>query len=302
MIETGRGACTVYPDEVTVNCKSQPVLNQIESCPTPCPANKCGPNSYCDCGTGNCICNSGFYGPDCKTDTCAAAQCDPVNGRCSTRYLGGTLAVTNGECVCRPGTYGEKCDANPCAGNTCSGHGSCKIMGEFDYTCICNVGYDGLKCENQCTPPTNITDKTPPNSVCQPPCYSGIQYYPDVDFHGTDTANQPASTAQECGSYCLANPKCNAFVFPGWCYMKTGVSSYTSLNTTVGGARCGLVNVSIYYVPDNTPTSSLVTIPTTHSTIGHLDVHPSTSSNSSMFIFFFAFLFVFLFAWRMIQK
>jgi len=249
MIQTGRGACTSFPDTPAVDCKTQPVLNQLEYCPSVCPANKCGANSYCDCGSGNCVCNSGFTGPNCKIDTCAAAQCDPINGRCSARYLGGSLPVTRGECVCKPGTYGSKCNANPCAGNTCSGHGVCKVMSEFEYTCICNDGYDGQKCENSCVAPADITPSTPANSVCQPPCYSGIQYYPDVDIRGPDTSNQPVSTAEECGKLCEANEKCNSFVFPGWCYMKTGVDSYTALNSTVGGIRCGLVNVSIYYGP-----------------------------------------------------
>jgi len=249
MIETGRGACTTFPDEPTINCKTQPVLTQVETCPTACPANKCGANAYCDCGTGNCICNSGYFGPDCKIDTCATAQCDPVNGRCATRYLGGTLPVTRGECVCKPGTYGTKCDANPCAGNTCNGNGLCKVMSEFDWTCVCNDGYDGLKCESKCTPPTQITNSTPANTICQPPCYNGIQYYPDVDIHGPDTSNAGTETAEDCGKLCEANPLCNSFVWPGHCYMKTGVQSYTPLNTTIGGIRCGLVNISIYYGP-----------------------------------------------------
>jgi len=193
--------------------------------------------------------NSGFTGPNCKTDTCAAAQCDPVNGRCSTRYLGGSLPVTKGECVCKPGSYGSKCNANSCAGNTCSGNGVCKVMSEFNWTCVCNTGYDGLKCESKCVAPADITPNTPADQVCQPPCYNGIQYYPDVDIHGPDTSNQPVSTAEDCGKLCEGNPKCNSFVFPGWCYMKTGVSSFSPLNTTIGGIRCGLVNISIYYGP-----------------------------------------------------
>jgi len=253
MIQTGRGACTTYPDEAPINCKSQPALNQIENCPTVCPANKCGSNGYCDCGTGNCLCDAGFSGPDCKNDMCAAAQCDPINGRCTARYMGGNLPVTQGACICRPGTYGPKCNSNACAGNTCSGNGICKNQGEVDYTCVCNEGYDGLKCENKCTPPSQITSNTTANQVCQPPCYLGIQYYGSISISGPDTASEGAATAEECGQDCMATPTCKCFVYPGTCYMKTAVSSVSSNATRVSGARCGFYQIGVPYTTYTPP-------------------------------------------------
>ena len=46
-------------------------------------------NGYCDCATGECLCNPGFSGLNCNIDTCAAAGC--VNGNCVAQYLGGDL-------------------------------------------------------------------------------------------------------------------------------------------------------------------------------------------------------------------
>jgi hypothetical protein len=102
----GRGACTSFPDMSPVNCRSQPKLSNVEHCPGKCP-NGCT-NGYCDCASGQCLCNPGFSGSNCNIDTCAAAGC--VNGNCAAQYLGGELFVTNKPCVCMDGWYGEKCD------------------------------------------------------------------------------------------------------------------------------------------------------------------------------------------------
>lgn len=102
----GRGACTSFPDMSPINCRSQPKLSNVESCPNKCP-NGCR-NGYCDCASGECLCNPGFSGPNCNIDLCAAAGC--VNGNCVARYLGSSLPVTKKQCVCIDGWYGDKCD------------------------------------------------------------------------------------------------------------------------------------------------------------------------------------------------
>jgi hypothetical protein len=103
---TGRGACTSFPDMPSVNCRSQPKLSNIEHCPEKCP-NGCR-NGYCDCATGECLCNPGFSGSNCNIDSCAAAGC--VNGNCAAKYLGQDLFVTKKPCVCMDGWYGDRCD------------------------------------------------------------------------------------------------------------------------------------------------------------------------------------------------
>ena len=102
----GRGACTSHPDMAPVNCRTQPKLSNVENCPAKCP-NGCT-NGYCDCATGECLCNPGFSGSNCNIDTCAAARC--VNGNCAAKYLGQDLFVTNKPCICMEGWYGDKCD------------------------------------------------------------------------------------------------------------------------------------------------------------------------------------------------
>ena len=102
----GRGACSPYPDMPNVNCKTEPQLSNVENCPDNCHLG-CT-NGYCDCETGECLCNPGFAGPNCSIDTCTVAGC--VNGNCAAKYLGGELPVTNKPCVCIDGWYGDKCD------------------------------------------------------------------------------------------------------------------------------------------------------------------------------------------------
>ncbi|CAF1388780.1 unnamed protein product [Rotaria magnacalcarata] len=102
----GRGACTSFPDMQSVDCRSQPKLSNIEHCPGKCPSG-CT-NGYCDCATGECLCDPGFSGSHCNIDTCAAARC--INGNCVAQYLGQELLVTNKPCVCIDGWYGDKCD------------------------------------------------------------------------------------------------------------------------------------------------------------------------------------------------
>lgn len=103
----GRGACTKNPDMPIQNCRNQPKLSNVESCPGKC--NKNCTNGYCDCATGECLCNPGFSGLNCEKDICASAGC--VNGYCADRYLGGDLSSSLNKCVCKDGWYGEKCDS-----------------------------------------------------------------------------------------------------------------------------------------------------------------------------------------------
>ena len=102
----GRGACTSFSDMAPIDCRSQPKLSITENCPGKCP-NGCT-NGYCDCATGECLCNPGFSGSNCNIDTCGAAGC--VNGNCAAHFLGRDLLVTNKPCVCSDGWYGDRCD------------------------------------------------------------------------------------------------------------------------------------------------------------------------------------------------
>lgn len=89
-----------------INCTLQPKLTNIEFCPNRCP-NGCR-NGYCDCATGQCLCNPGFSGLNCSIDTCTAARC--IHGTCAARYLGESLPVTSKACVCMDGWYGDQCN------------------------------------------------------------------------------------------------------------------------------------------------------------------------------------------------
>ncbi|KAL6070194.1 G8 domain-containing protein [Balamuthia mandrillaris] len=145
--EVGRGACTAHPDMPEIDCAEVPEISLL-SCPELC-SEECPENAYCDCGTGECRCEAGFFGPDCQRDICASARCGP-HGKCTSRYLGGTLAPASAACVCEPPFTGPTCEANPCEGVTCSGNGVCMPLGETAYYCQCNNGFNGDNCENTC--------------------------------------------------------------------------------------------------------------------------------------------------------
>jgi len=225
--QVGRGACSPNADELAINCKSKALLDQTEkTCHTPCAA-ACNANSFCDCGSGTCMCNAGFTGPNCATDLCAAAGCG-VNGRCAAKYLGGTLAVTDGACVCKSGTFGSKCDANPCAGVACSNHGQCQITSATAATCVCSAGWNGYNCETACA-----------GSSCQPPCLLGFKYYKDTDIGATDITSSPASSKEACGVLCTQNAKCNSFTYNGNCYLKGSPSQTLRTQSGAwGGIAC----------------------------------------------------------------
>jgi len=94
----GRGACTNFPDRPRTDCTLVPKMYLDEICDQ-CSSINCGPNAYCDCGTKQCICKSGFSGPNCQNDICSNAKCDPEKAACTMRYLGGDLLATLQQCV-----------------------------------------------------------------------------------------------------------------------------------------------------------------------------------------------------------
>jgi len=94
----GRGACSEYPDSPHIDCTHVPKMYVAEQCDQ-CATVNCGPNAYCDCGTKQCMCISGFSGPNCQNDICSSAKCDPVKAACAMRYLGGDMQATLQQCV-----------------------------------------------------------------------------------------------------------------------------------------------------------------------------------------------------------
>jgi len=143
-----RGACTTHPDMPAVTCKTQPLLTP-PACPTNCTEDCKAKNAYCDCGTRKCICEPGFYGPNCEFDICSESRCQN-GGKCSSKFLGGDLSVSSGACICPQPFQGEACEKNPCDGVTCSGNGKCVSKGPNSYKCECNAPYTGETCSQSC--------------------------------------------------------------------------------------------------------------------------------------------------------
>ena len=110
-----RGACSAWPDEPNPECSDAPML-QVPACPELCDGG-CD-NGYCDCGHAQCVCMSGYSGPDCSVDICASSRCG-VHGECTARYLGSLLPTVAASCECEHPWVGPTCEENPCADVQC---------------------------------------------------------------------------------------------------------------------------------------------------------------------------------------
>lgn len=119
-------------------------------CPELCNSECDDATSYCDCGSAECKCKTGFYGDNCSEDLCSAARCQ--HGVCAATYLGGELPVTANACICDDGWSGPLCQYNPCiaTSKTCSGHGTCVAASDTEAKCICDAGYSGEDCTESC--------------------------------------------------------------------------------------------------------------------------------------------------------
>jgi len=233
----GRGACTSWPDKPLVDC-SKLTENYLQENCTQCVGTNCGPHGYCDCGTVKCMCESGFSGPNCETDICTQAGCDPTAGGCTMRYLGGTMPVTLVPCACKEGTFGAQCNANPC------GHlkkncvqGNCTIISATEAMCTCNDNYQGVYCDQYCGDNKNYPK-------CEAPCDLGMQYYPNSDFTGANILATSTDSYQDCGALCLSMSNCNGWAWNGaGCYLKNA-GHLTQNNGVWAGTRCNFTPIT----------------------------------------------------------
>jgi len=229
--QTGRGACTSYPDMPAVDCSTVPPPALME-CPSDCDPACDAPNQYCDCGRNVCMCTPGFSGDDCSFDICAPARCGE-NGVCTLRYLGGDAIGTYAACLCTQPWAGPTCEDNPCEGQTCNGHGTCVSLSAATYECQCDNGYWGSQCTETC------------NSVCPGAFPYGCPLNQDVP------------------SYCGSNGGCSFGNNPpaGWCCYNncdddpcTGVECPIPTSDCVYGGMCEEGTCS---APTNAPDGSL---------------------------------------------
>lgn len=128
--------------------------------------------AQCHHVTGECKCDAGWTGADCRTacptgmwgvgcsnqcECSNGAQCDAVTGKIS--HLASVVACKTmilGECTCPPGLMGKKCDQD-CPpglfGANCVQHCLCLNNGTCDRKtgeCSCQPGWIGPACEFLC--------------------------------------------------------------------------------------------------------------------------------------------------------
>uniref|UniRef100_A0A4W5KQ79 EGF-like domain-containing protein n=1 Tax=Hucho hucho TaxID=62062 RepID=A0A4W5KQ79_9TELE len=137
-----------------------------ESCPGNC-------NNKGRCVNGQCVCDTGFTGPDCSTKACP--------GNCKN---GGKCV--NGKCVCDSGFTGPYCSTKSCPGN-CSNRGKC-VNGQ----CVCDSGFTGPDCSAKACP-NNCSNKGR--------CVNG-KCVCEVGFSGQDCA------AKGCPDNCSNKGRC----------------------------------------------------------------------------------------------
>jgi len=188
----GRGACTDWPDMPAVDCEAVGNI-ELMNCPELCTSCN-GPNMYCDCGSGLCLCTPGLSPQgNCTVDICASSRCGP-NGHCVGRFLGGDLPVlADPACVCDFPWMGPTCEVNPCLGVSCSNNGYCVPLSETLSYCECLAGYSGTSCQSNCSM-----------------CGGNDGVYPYLCSDTVDTA-----------AFCNDNGACmynnDWFNEPGWC-------------------------------------------------------------------------------------
>lgn len=190
-------------------------------------------------GSCQCVCNAGWEGATCGTETPCTAHQDgnpcqngatidgtiPSNNcvcNCATGYdgdhcentvpcaacvnggvLSGSVAGGDCTCTCAAGYTGATCQTNidDCAANPCQNGGTC-ADGVDSFTCTCATGYTGTTCT------TNIDDCAPQPCQHGGTCTDGVNAYTCAclpEYTGTNCETidlQPIdrATRKKCGS------------------------------------------------------------------------------------------------------
>ena len=116
-----------------------------------CDGCPCYPNGTCDSGL---VCNvSNICEEDTTQQGCKGCPCYP-NETCDAGL------------VCNASNICEEETSNPCEGVTCSGHGTCEVVGD-QATCNCDSGYhaQGLNCMEDTGISKNMTISATDNLI-----------------------------------------------------------------------------------------------------------------------------------------
>ncbi|ELU08904.1 hypothetical protein CAPTEDRAFT_159800 [Capitella teleta] len=122
----------------------------------------CSKRGTFDFRTQSCVCEMGWYGPDCVVELCAedcvngfcenqrcvcdagwkGSACDQVD--CDPRCVEERGFCHNGTCVCKPGWNGQYCSLDGCP-NDCHNNGACLLFHDR-WRCSCKEGWKGKEC------------------------------------------------------------------------------------------------------------------------------------------------------------
>ncbi|KAK7092975.1 uncharacterized protein [Littorina saxatilis] len=188
------GLCYCKPGYTGDACQQKCDEGYWGNCASRC---DCYNKAPCDKRTGQCQCLPGFTGPQCQTacqDTTYGANCSQSCPPCST----GICSKVNGSCVCPGGScsscpsglFGIQCD------QVCQcEYGTCHTEAGQTYTCQCDPGWQGLKCDTPCPAGTYGTNCL---SACQ--CVHG-NCSTETGYCTCD----PGFIGESCQSQCPTN-------------------------------------------------------------------------------------------------
>jgi hypothetical protein len=107
----------------------------------------CSGNGHFDTLRGRCVCAYGYSGPACESSC-------PKNAQDNSICSGVGFCNSKNKCDCSVGRVGEACESFGCA-EGCSGNGNC-VGSEQQYSCQCEAGWLGDKCEITTNPRADI--------------------------------------------------------------------------------------------------------------------------------------------------
>ncbi|RUS79891.1 hypothetical protein EGW08_012369 [Elysia chlorotica] len=153
-----------------------------------------GGHFYCDSNSGDKICRNGWGGTDCNIRLVPSGDDPSCPSGGSSCQNGGSCF--NGSCCCTDDYHGTFCHSEilPCDRqllynyNLCGDHGNCVDLENINFTCRCDAGFFGTRCELR----QSISTILPIATVIEPSSTAA-------------TKSEPTYPPEKCGDFLCYN-------------------------------------------------------------------------------------------------